>query len=57
MRLGKEQAVGYVEDTEASDTRADSLPAEPATVSRSGELPLTAAPEPLVAPESPVTVN
>jgi hypothetical protein len=57
MRLGKEQAVGYVEDTGASDTGTDSLPADQLTVSRSGELPLTATPDPLPAPESPLTVN
>ncbi|MGH3249022.1 MAG: hypothetical protein ACRDOI_22845 [Trebonia sp.] len=42
MRLGKEQAVGYVEDTEA-----DSLPAEELARSQPDGQPLTlAAPEP-----------
>jgi hypothetical protein len=41
MRLGKEQAVGYVEDTEA-----DSLPAEGITISQPDGLPLATAPEP-----------
>jgi hypothetical protein len=46
MRLGKEQAVGYVEDTEA-----DSLPAEELTIDQQDGMPLTAA------PESPLTVS
>jgi hypothetical protein len=46
MRLGKEQAVGYVEDTGANDTATDSLPAEELTVGRSDEMPLTTAAEP-----------
>jgi hypothetical protein len=47
MRLGKEQAVGYVEDTGyVKDTVADSLPAEELTVDRSDGMPLTTAPEP-----------
>ena len=46
MRLGKEQAVGYVEDTEG-----DSLPAEELTISRDDGMPLT------TAPESPLTVS
>ena len=41
MRLGKEQAVGYVEDTEA-----DSLPAEEAMAGRADWMPLTTDPEP-----------
>jgi hypothetical protein len=41
MRLGKEQAVGYVEDTEA-----DSLPAQELTVGQADEMPLATAPEP-----------
>jgi hypothetical protein len=41
MRLGKEQAVGYVEDTEA-----DSLPAEELANGQPDGLPLTLAPEP-----------
>jgi hypothetical protein len=41
MRLGKEQAVGYVEDTEV-----DSLPAEEATTGEAGWMPLTTDPEP-----------
>jgi hypothetical protein len=46
MRLGKEQAVGYVEDIET-----DSLPAQgPATDEAEG-MPLAAAPEP------PLTVS
>lgn len=40
MRLGKEQAVGYVEDTEA-----DSLPAREPAIEADG-MPLTTAPEP-----------
>ena len=40
MRLGKEQAVGYVEDTEA-----DSLPAEEVTGGQAGGMPLTTVPE------------
>ncbi len=41
MRLGKEQAVGYVEDTEA-----DSLPAEEAMAGEADWMPLTTATEP-----------
>jgi hypothetical protein len=41
MRLGKEQAVGYVEDTEV-----DSVPAEEMTVGQADGMPLTTAPEP-----------
>ena len=41
MRLGKEQAVGYVEDNES-----DSLPAEGVTTGQTDGMPLTAAPEP-----------
>jgi hypothetical protein len=41
MRLGKEQAVGYVEDTEA-----DSLPVEEVTSGQADGMPLTTAPEP-----------
>ena len=41
MRLGKEQAVGYVEDNEA-----DSLPAEEVTTGQTDGTPLTAVPEP-----------
>jgi len=41
MRLGKEQAVGYVEDTET-----DSLPAQEPVVSEADEMPLTTAPDP-----------
>ena len=41
MRLGKEQAAGYVEDTEA-----DALPAEEFTAGPAGETALTPAPEP-----------
>jgi len=52
MRLGKEQAVGYVEDTGyLSDTGTDSLPAEELTVDRSEGMPLTPA------PEAPLTVS
>jgi hypothetical protein len=46
MRLGKEQAVGYVEDNEA-----DSLPAEGVTTGQADGMPLTTAPEP------PLTVS
>jgi hypothetical protein len=41
MRLGKEQAVGYVEDTET-----DSLPAREPVIGEADGMPLTAAPEP-----------
>jgi hypothetical protein len=41
MRLGKEQAVGYVEDTEA-----DSLPAEEAMAGEADWMPLTTGPDP-----------
>ena len=41
MRLGKEQAVGYVEDTEA-----DSLPAEEAKAGQADWMPLTTDSEP-----------
>jgi hypothetical protein len=41
MRLGKEQAVGYVEDTEA-----DSVSAEEAMACEADGMPLTTAPEP-----------
>ena len=41
MRLGKEQAVGYVEDTEA-----DSLPAEEAMTGEADRMPLTTVPGP-----------
>ena len=41
MRLGKEQAVGYVEDTEA-----DGLPAQELTTGELDEMPLAPAPEP-----------
>jgi hypothetical protein len=43
MRLGKEQAVGYVEDT-----GADSLPAQELTIGQPDGMPLTLAPEPSV---------
>jgi hypothetical protein len=46
MRLGKEQAAGYVEDTEA-----DALVAQEPTVSQADETPLAEAAEP------PLTVN
>ena len=41
MRLGKEQAVGYVEDTEA-----DSLPAQEPMIGEADGAPLTTVPEP-----------
>lgn len=41
MRLGKEQATGYVEDIEAG-----ALAAEEITVERAEHLPLTTEPEP-----------
>jgi hypothetical protein len=41
MRLGKEQAAGYVEDTEA-----DSLPAEEVAVGQADGMPLATGPEP-----------
>jgi hypothetical protein len=41
MRLGKEQAAGYVEDTET-----ESLPAEELTVGQPDGMPLTTVPEP-----------
>lgn len=46
MRLGREQAVGYVEDIET-----DSLPAQEPAVGEAEGMPLTAAPEP------PLTVS
>jgi hypothetical protein len=52
MRLGKEQAVGYVEDTGyLNDTVTDSRPAEELIVDRSEGMPLT------TAPERPMTVS
>jgi hypothetical protein len=41
MRLGKEQAVGYVEDTEA-----DSFPVEETEIDQSERARLSPAPEP-----------
>lgn len=41
MRLGKEQAVGYVEDT-----GADAVAAEETTIEQSQPMPPTPAPEP-----------
>lgn len=41
MRLGKEQAAGYVEDTEVG-----SLPAEEVTITKAEVTPLAADPEP-----------
>jgi hypothetical protein len=41
MRLGKEQAVGYVEDTEA-----DALMAQEPPAGQPGEMPLAEATEP-----------
>ena len=41
MRLGKEQAVGYVEDTET-----DSLPAQEPVIGEADGMPLTTAPDP-----------
>lgn len=46
MRLGKEQAVGYVEDTET-----DSLPAEELTIGQHDGMPLA------TDLESPLTVS
>jgi hypothetical protein len=46
MRLGKEQAVGYVEDTEV-----DALPAQEVPTGQPDGRPLTPAPEP------PITVS
>jgi hypothetical protein len=46
MRLGKEQAVGYVEDTEA-----DAPPAQELTTGKTDGIPLT------TAPVSPLTVG
>jgi hypothetical protein len=43
MRLGKEQAVGYVEDTEA-----DEFPAGEITIGQPDGMPLTPAPEPSI---------
>jgi len=40
MRLGKEQAVGYVEDTET-----ESLPARELVIGQPDGMPLTAAPD------------
>ena len=41
MRLGKEKAAGYVEDTET-----DALPEQEFTVAQAGETALTPAPAP-----------
>lgn len=41
MRLGKEQAVGYVEDTET-----DALPAQELAAGQPDGMPLTTAPNP-----------
>jgi hypothetical protein len=41
MRLGKEQAVGYVEDTET-----DSLPVQEPVISEADGMPLTTVTEP-----------
>ena len=41
MRLGKEEAAGYVEDTEAGPLAAQEI-----TVDRIGQPPLTTEPEP-----------
>ena len=47
MRLGKEQAAGYVEDTGyVENTVADSLPAEEVTAGEPEGMPLTTAAEP-----------
>lgn len=46
MRLGKEQAVGYVEDTEADAVAAEELP-----LAQSDGMPAA------VAPEAPLTVS
>jgi hypothetical protein len=50
MRLGKEQAVGYVEDTDSleetvEDTAAGALPAQEPATARSDGMPLTPAAE------------
>jgi hypothetical protein len=57
MRLGKEQATGYVEDTGyledtgyPGNTGADSLPAGEVTAGQAGEMPLATAAEPSLTP-------
>ncbi|HEY3880130.1 MAG TPA: hypothetical protein VGM12_16175 [Trebonia sp.] len=45
MRLGKEEAVGYVEDT-ADDIQSDALAAEENKTGQPQPLPLTQVPEP-----------
>ena len=47
MRLGKEQAAGYVEDTgHLEDTATDALPAPEPLAGEAGGMPAAAAPEP-----------
>jgi hypothetical protein len=48
MRLGKEQAAGYVEDTAGyvEDTEADSLPVAEVEAGQAGGMGLATAPEP-----------
>ena len=47
MRLGKEQAAGYVEDTgHLEGTATDALPAPEPVVGEAGGMPATTAPEP-----------
>jgi hypothetical protein len=55
MRLGKEQAVGYVEDTEhtadteyIADSRVDSAQARELALGEPDGMPLTPAPEPSI---------
>jgi len=49
MRLGKEQAVGYVEDTETDSLPVVSGAAQEPAVGEAEGMPLTAAPEPPLA--------
>jgi hypothetical protein len=47
MRLGKEQAVGYVEDTGFSeDTATDAAQPQEIVIGRHEQMPLTTVPEP-----------
>jgi hypothetical protein len=51
MRLGKEQAVGYVEDPVTENTETDALPAQEPVVAEADGMPLTTVAEP------PLTVS
>lgn len=51
MRLGKEQAVGYVEDPATENTEIDAVPVQTPTIVEADGMPLTAVAEP------PLTVS